>query len=154
MKRGVFALVAFMIMMSALPAFAADEYGRPLTVPETTKVSAILDSPEQYVGKDVKVEGMIVAVCARRGCWMEVASDRQHEKIKIKVDDGVMVFPLSARGKTAIVQGKVEAISMSTEEAKRYFAHQAEEKGTSFDPSSVTGPVSFYQIRATGAVIN
>ena len=43
---------------------------------------------------------------------------------------------------------------MSAEEAKRFYAHQAEEKGTSFDPSSVTGPVDFYQIRATGAVID
>ena len=137
-----------------LASRAATEYGQGITVKEATKVSQILDNPDEYVGKEVKVEGMIVAVCASRGCWMEIASDREYEKIKIKVDDGVIVFPLSARGKRALVQGKVEEISMSAGEAKRFYAHQAEEKGADFDPSTVTGPVKFYQVRASGAVID
>ena len=154
MRRTAFAL--FLSAAIALPvgAWSATDYGQPLTLEEVTKVSAIIDNPDAYVGTEVKVEGMIVEVCAKRGCWMEIASDRQYEKIKIKVEDGVMVFPLTARGKRAFVQGRVEAVSMNIGEAKRFYAHQAEEKGTTFDPSTVTGPVKFYQIRATGAVID
>ena len=153
MKKAILAFLPALCVVLPLAAIAA-EYGRPVTLEETTKVSEILDSPEQYLGREVKVEGMIVEVCARRGCWMELAGDRQYEKIRIKVDDGVIVFPLSARGKKALVQGRVEAISMSLDEARRFYAHQAEEKGTAFDPSTVTGPVDFYQIRAAGAVID
>jgi hypothetical protein len=149
-------LAASLAAFLALPltASAATEYGQPMTVKEIAKVSEILDNPEQYVGREVKVEGMIVAVCARRGCWMEIAGDRRHEKIRIKVDDGVIVFPLSARGKRALVQGKLETIDLGVEEARKFFAHQAEEKGMSFDPSTVTGPMKLYQVRATGAVID
>lgn len=154
MKRTICAASLAAILALPLAAPAATEYGQPVTVEETTKVSEILDDPEKYVGKDVKVEGMIVEVCAARGCWMEIASDRQYEKIRIKVDDGVIVFPLSARGRGALVQGKVEAVSMGAEEAKKFYAHQAEEMGRAFDPSTVTGPVKLYQVRATGAVID
>lgn len=154
MKGTILAASLAAILALPLTAPAATEYGQSVTVKETTKVSEILDNPDKYIGKDVKVEGMIVAVCARRGCWMEIAGDRLHEKIRIKVDDGVIVFPLSARGKKALVQGKLEAVSMGAEEAKKFYVHQAEEKGVAFDPSTVTGPVNLYQVRATGAVID
>ena len=154
MKGTILAAALAAILALPLAAAAATEYGRPVTVKELTKVSEIYDNPEKYVGKDVKVEGMIVAVCASRGCWMEIASDRQYEKIKIKVDDGVIVFPISARGKRALIQGKLETVAMGAEEAKRFYAHQAEERGVKFDPSTVTGPVNFFQVRATGAVID
>mgnify|MGYP003574834158 CR=1 FL=1 len=154
MKGTILAASLAAIITLPLIATAATEYGQPMTVKATTKVSEILDNPEKYVGKEVKIEGMIVAVCAARGCWMEVAGDRQYEKIKIKVDDGVIVFPLSARGKRALVQGKLEAVSMGAGEARKFYAHQAEEKGVKFDPSTVTGPVTFYQVRAAGAVID
>ena len=154
MKRAIVAASLAGILCLPLAASAATEYGRPVTLKETTKVSEILDNPGKYVGKEVKVEGLIVAVCASRGCWMELAGDRLHEKIRVKVDDGVIVFPLSARGRKAYVQGKLEALSMSAAEAKKFYVHQAEEKGVDFDPATVTGPVDFYQVRATGAVID
>lgn len=153
MQKSVLAVLTLIFLAAPLTGRAATEYGQPLALGETTSVSSILDDADAYVGKAVKVEGMIVQVCATRGCWMEIASDREYERIRIKVDDGVMVFPLSARGKTARVEGKVEEISMSLEEARRFYAHQAEEKGSSFDPESITAPVKLYQIRATGAVI-
>ena len=154
MKRILIAALTAALLSAPRSGVAATRYGAPLTPGETTKISAILDDPEAFVGRVVKVEGMVVQVCARRGCWMEIAGDREYEKMRIKVDDGVMVFPLSARGKTARVEGRVEAISMSVEEARGFYAHQAEEKGTAFDPSSVTAPVTFYQIRAAGAAID
>ena len=64
-----------------------------------------------------------------------------------------MVFPLSARGRKAQVQGKLESLSMNTEEARRFSEHQALEKGVAFDPKSVTGPLTIFQIKPTGALI-
>ena len=51
--------------------FEGTTYGEPLTLTEITPVSAILDNPDQYLGERVLVEGMIVAVCESKGCWME-----------------------------------------------------------------------------------
>lgn len=129
-------------------------YGEALTLDQVTQVSTILDSPATYLGERVLVEGMVVAVCEERGCWMDIASDREFEKIQIKVDDGVIVFPLSARGKQALVEGVVEEVQLSYEQAVEEARHKAEEHGEEFDPASVPeGPQTVYRIRGVGAVI-
>lgn len=128
-------------------------FGQGPTIKETTLISAIYDNPSSYVGKTVKVEGLIVDVCSRRGCWMSIASDRAFETLRIKVADGEIVFPVTARGSKAAVQGKVQEIRMSKAQALEFAKHQAQESGKKFDPSTVTGPTVLYQIYATGAVI-
>jgi hypothetical protein len=134
-------------------AVEQEVFGDPITLTEVTPVSAILDAPEEFLGERVLVEGTVVEVCEMRGCWMDIASDREYEKIQIKVDDGVIVFPLTARGKKALVEGTVELFEMTYEEALEDARHKAEEHGTEFDPSTVTGPVTLYRIRGLGAVI-
>ena len=135
-------------------SFTGTSYGEPLTLTEVTKVSAILEAPADYVGKRVLVEGMVVAVCEQKGCWMDIASDREFEKVQVKVDDGVIVFPLSARGKQALVEGLVEQLELTYEQALEEAKHKAEEHGTEFDPSTVPeGPQTIYRIRGLGAVI-
>lgn len=135
-------------------AFTGTTYGEPLTLTELTPVSAILEDPQAYLGKRVLVKGMVVAVCEMKGCWMDIASDRAFEKIQIKVDDGVIVFPLTARGHEALVEGVVEELQLTYEQALEQARHQAEEHGEEFDPSSVPeGPQTIYRIRGLGAVV-
>jgi hypothetical protein len=112
-------------------------YGKGVTLTEATAVSAILDNPDTYLGKMVRVEGMIIEVCAKRGCWMYVAGDRQGEKIQVKVTDGEIVFPMSASGRMGVVEGVVEELKLSRDEMIKYQQHLAEEKGQPFDPSTV-----------------
>ena len=130
------------------------QLGQPLTLTEVTKVSEINSHPEKFIGKKVMVEGLIIDVCAARGCWMDIASDLPFEKIKIKVVDGEIVFPMEAKGKLARVEGVPEEIKLTKDQAIKMGKHHAEEQGTKFDPASVTGPVSFYRIRGLGAEIN
>lgn len=130
-----------------------EKYGKELSLKEKVKISALMENMPQYVGKTVLVEGKIVEVCAKRGCWMELASDKEFQKIKIKVEDGEIIFPMTAKGKVALAEGVVQSIELSQENALKYYEHQAEEKGEKFDPASVTGPVTIYQIKGTGVVI-
>ena len=73
--------------------------------------------------------------------------------MRVKVTDGEIVFPITARGKRAVVQGKVQEIKMTMEQAIEFKRHQAQESGKPFDPASVTGPVTLYQVYATGAIV-
>jgi hypothetical protein len=127
--------------------------GQPLTLGTVTAVSEINKNPEKYLGEKVLIEGMIINVCAARGCWMDIASDVPFEKIQVKVVDGEIVFPLEAKGKTARVEGIAEEIKLTKEQAVEMGRHYAEEQGVAFDPSSVTGPASFYRLRGLGAEI-
>jgi hypothetical protein len=69
------------------------------------------------------------------------------------VKDGDIVFPLSARGKRAFAQGKLEAIAMNEKEARHFRKHQAMEKGAAFDPKGVTGPLTICQVKPTGVLV-
>lgn len=144
-----------LVVLLATPSFASktETYGKKLTLTEVTNISEILAAPEQYVDKRVLVKGMVVEVCAKRGCWMYLASDKPFEKIQIKVLDGEIVFPMSASGKDALVEGVVEALEFSKEEAIGWLRHKAEEKGESFDPKSVTEGMTVYRIKAQAAEI-
>lgn len=100
-------LFVFTVLLS-LNLFADDakKYGEDITSTEKVKVSEILENPKNYEGKKVLVEGTVLNVCAKRGCWIELASDKEFESIRVKVQDGVIVFPMEAKGKTALVEGE------------------------------------------------
>ena len=134
-------------------SFTGTTYGEALTLTEVTPVSAILADPPSYIGRPVLVQGMVVAVCEQKGCWMDIASDKESEKVQIKVDDGVIVFPLSAKGKHALVEGVVEQLDLTYEQALAEAKRRAEEHGEAFDSTSVTGPQTIFRIRGKGAVV-
>ena len=152
MKRVIF-FIALLCIGFAMPVQAkTDVYGNGVTLTEPTPVSAILDNPDNYLGKTVRVEGMIIEVCAKRGCWVYVAGDRQGEKIQVKVTDGEIVFPMSASGRMGVVEGVVEELKLSREDMIRYLQHLAEEKGQPFDPSTVKDE-RMIRLRGLGAEI-
>ncbi|HSN85383.1 MAG TPA: DUF4920 domain-containing protein [Thermoanaerobaculia bacterium] len=136
----------------AVQAQAQTTYGAGVEVAEETPVARILADPDAYVGKKVRIEGKVTDVCPMAGCWMEL--DQEGKTIKVKVDDGVIVFPTTAKGQPAVAEGVVESIPMTKEKYVDWLAHLAEEKGEKFDPSTVgDGPFRILQIKGTGARI-
>jgi hypothetical protein len=153
MNRIATACAALLLAASLAPAAGVTTYGKPLTVKETTKVSDILASPGKYDGKRVKIEGPVVDVCQMRGCWIKIGGDKDFESLTFKVDDGVITFPMSARGKTALVEGIVSVTTQSVEEQKKHGEHMAKEQGKAFDPASVKGPKTVILLKGEGAEI-
>lgn len=129
-------------------------YGAGVKAAETTSMAKILADPDAWVGKRVRIEGKVVDVCPMKGCWMELEEADGGAKIKVKVDDGVIVFPVDAKGKLAVAEGTVESIPMTRERYVAWLEHLAEEKGQKLDPSSVgEGPYRVFQIKGEGAEI-
>ncbi len=148
--------VAFLIVLFVGgAAHAADTvYGAPLSDAVVVKLSQLLDSPADYVDKTVKIEGLVIGVCPKRGCWIEVAGDREFESMRFKVADGEIVFPVDAKGKNATLEGVFTAMELTEEQAIARAKHFAEEKGEAFDPKSVKkGAHTMYQIAGKGGVI-
>ena len=152
MKRLIIFCALLCVAFAVTAQAKTDVYGKGVSLTETTAVSAILDNPDTYLGKMVRVEGMIIEVCAKRGCWMYIASDRQGEKIQVKVTDGEIVFPMSASGRMGVVEGVVEELKLSRDEMIKYQQHLAEEKGQPFDPSTVKDE-RMIRLNGTGAEI-
>ncbi len=152
MTKTVFVLLISSLLF-CVPAFGKT-YGKGVHVTETTPVSAILANPDSYLGKTVKIEGLIIEVCSKRGCWIYVAGDQPQEKIQVKVTDGEIVFPMSATGRVGTIEGIVDEVTMSKDEMVRYQRHLAEEKGKPFDPASVEEGKRFIRLIGLGAEIN
>ena len=53
--------------------------------------------PTAFLGNPVQISGMVVYVCAHRGCWIDVSSDKPYETVQEKVDDGVRVFFITVK---------------------------------------------------------
>jgi len=128
-------------------------FGAGVTKNESVSIAAILDDPSAYADKTVRVEGLVTDVCAKRGCWFDMAGDAAGKKMRFKVQDGVMVFPMTAKGRYAIAEGKLVVQQLTLEETRAHAAHEAEEQGKEFDPNTITEPTMVVRLDGTGAVI-
>jgi hypothetical protein len=128
-------------------------YGKALEDAPTLAISELHSRIEEFDGKPVRVEGLVTDVCPRRGCWIELASDEEFQTLTFKVQDGVVVFPMGAKGKYAVAEGTARLMELDLEQTRNYKAHAAEEKGESFDPESVTEPMRVVRLDGSGAVL-
>lgn len=147
--RKTFWLLTTTVMLLA----AGKDLGKPLTLKEPLTISKVLGTPDDYAGKTVQVKGKITEVCTMMGCWMNLVESGTTKSIRIKVNDGEIVFPKEAIGKTAIAEGTFKKIALTRDQAVARAKHEAEETGRKFDPAQVKGPITIYQIQGTGARI-
>lgn len=164
-KRLLFVLFAVILTASFIYAEGEENYGKPLTLKEQTKIMKILHHAKDFEGKTVQITGKIVKVCEHAGCWIDVQGDKEDQIIKVKVDDGVIVFPKDAIGKTVVAEGvvyKVEATDseeMEHSEAehkdsdKKEMKENSEKEEHSHAEGETCSPVGGYQIKGTGAII-
>lgn len=152
-RRSLMSIAVLLILIPGL--CAAETYGAGVTVPEATSIAKILADPDAYVGKTVRIEGKVLDVCPMKGCWMELAQEGDGSSLRVKVDDGVIVFPMTAKGKLAVAEGVLEAIPMTRESYVGWMEHLAEERGQKFDAASVgEGPFRILQLKGSGARID
>lgn len=85
------------------------QFGAEVQHDKLVALSEILATPEQYLQQEITVQGTITAVCEKMHCWMRFATAENEPAFRIKVRDGDMVFPLSAKGKTAYATGTLQA---------------------------------------------
>lgn len=172
--RRILSITFALAFFATLPILAGDngtEYGAGITLDEAVAVETLLGSPDDYLGKTVRIDGVITGVCKKRGCWMQVTDPDTGNGVRIKVDDGVIVFPYEAMGKKATAEGVFDAIVLSPEQVKARAEAQAaahdHAEGESCDKAGAAkdgngegagcdAPVQddrVYMIRGTGAVI-
>ncbi len=144
----------FVILVVTAFSFAAEKkLGKPLTLNSPTPIAEILASPEKHTGKTVQVKGKVTEVCQMMGCWTNLVDNATGKMIRVKVNDGEIVFPKEAIGKMAIAEGMLKKIELTREQAIARAKHEAEEQGRKFNPSSIKNGMTIYQIQGDGAVL-
>lgn len=127
---------------------AGTKYGAGVTIKQATPIADVTGSPEKFLGKTIRVDGTVAAVCENMGCWMQIKDDNTDKTIRIKVDDGVIVFPVTAKGKKASAEGVFERVNAQAE-AEHHAAMAADQK----DATPHTEAPAAFQLKATGAVV-
>lgn len=158
LKRSYFAgravATGLALVLACTATATADIYGEGIRLDEVTAIVDILADPDAFIGKTVRVEGRVLDICPRRGCWIEMGSENAN--IRIKVEDDIIVFPAAAKGRIANAEGVVEAIEMTRQDYVSWLTHVAEEKGEEFDADKANlgeGPFRLIRIRGAGARI-
>ena len=131
MKRAL--LTGLILGLIVCPAFAQTKLGKPVDIDTVTPIKTIMENPDKYLGKEVKIEGEITKVCQMAGCWIMVKDSSSPDPIMVKVDDGVIVFPKDGAGKKVVAQGKLEKV-----------ADEAQQEAGSKSP---------YRLKGSGAVV-
>jgi len=146
-------LLVVLLVSAALVLAATVNLGKPLTLKEPMSVQTLVSAPDEYLGKTVQVKGKVVDVCQMMGCWMELVEAGSGARVRIKVEDGVIVFPKDSVGRTAVAEGVFSKLVMTREEAIAQAQHEAEANNRKFDPSTIKGGVTIYQVQGTGATV-
>jgi len=157
MKISALTTLMSAIVLLLLAGCASDgggtQFGKELTIAEPTSIAAILDQPENFRGKRVLVEGRITEVCEMMGCWIMIEDPDAGRSVRFKVEDGVITFPMEVQGKIARAEGVVSVRELTADEQIAEGEHHADETGTTFDASTVTGPKVRIQLEGEGALV-
>jgi hypothetical protein len=133
-------------------------YGEGVKLDEATPIAALLAAPQDYVGKTVRIDGVVTDVCRQNGCWVKIASPRGGSGVLVKVEDGVIVFPFDSLARRASVEGVFEAVArrpdppqpQPLDEAR---THPAEEGHAPHVCAALTRGDVHYRIRGLGAIL-
>jgi hypothetical protein len=139
-------LIAIATLALALPAFAEEtKLGAGVALKDATPIGEVVARPKDFIGRTIRVDGIATAVCTHMGCWMAVApeGDEKSATVRVKVDDGVIVFPVTAKRKKVSAEGVFEAVGASGEAKEAAGEHARHDAKASQQ----------YHLKATGAVI-
>ena len=127
---------------------ASGYYGKLSNNKKIYDIAELIKNKNMHQNQTVKVKGLISEVCPMRGCWLELKTIDGFQKIRVKVTDGKIVFPLSAKGKNIVAEGMFSILELDKEQALNWKKHLAEEKGQSLDSSEmILNPNDLFEYR-------
>ena len=103
----------------ALPAVSAAEpaaatgsqkFGAEVKVKKPVSVAKLQKSPARFVGKTLRIEGVVKDVCQGMGCWVEVEGPEGTSFMARSLDESVLL-PKDCKGSRIVVQGVVTALN-------------------------------------------
>lgn len=149
LAAGLFAATASIAQTNITPAKPGVTYGKAINADQAivmTDLHQKLQSDTVYTGK---VEGKVVEVCKKKGCFMKLERP-SGEAVMVKFTDYGFFMPQDILGKTVVVEGVAKVNETSVERLK----HFAEDAGKSKEEiAKITAPKKDIVIVADGVVV-
>lgn len=134
-----------LMLLTLSLAHAAASFGGPLTLTEVVPLSDALAKPDEYKEKEILLEGVVKAVCKKKGCWMILADGEKDLRITFK-DYGFFV-PKDATGKKVRAQGLLFKEVQSAKTVKHFLKDEGASKERI---KAVKGPIETVSFVASG----
>ena len=113
---------------------------------KAVSLAKVLKKPADYVGKSVRVEGVIVRSCKMEGCWMELAPTAKAKSVRVTFKNHAFFIPLDSAG----MRAKAEGIFTIKTLSKKEVDHLVNEDGAKFENINKDGTVTEVSFEATG----
>ncbi|MDA0946381.1 MAG: DUF4920 domain-containing protein [Bacteroidetes bacterium] len=124
-------------------------YGQVIDTSEPMDAQAVRMALSSEGRAQVKLEGTITATCAKKGCWMDVASGTDTVFVRFQ-DYGFFVPTEGAEGKRTVLQGEAFYDTLTVEALRHY----AEDAGKSeAEIAAIQEPELRLAFTATGVMI-
>lgn len=117
--------------------------GADLVAAPAVAIDELVARPEGYVGKPVRVEGEVTAMCVHRRAWFAVRAGAANLRV---LTAPAFLVPLGSTGKRARTVGTVALVEVP-EEAARHYSRDHRLR----DPSNPETAHRAVVLRATGA---
>jgi len=135
--------------VGAVSAAADQSYGAGVKLSEATPMQKLYEHPETFIGKTIRVDGVVASVCEEMGCWMAIADAASADyAVRVVVDHSKgIVFPMTAKGKPASAEG----VFVKSKEGDHEAADAA--NGMKAKHAKAAAFVAKYEIKMTGSVV-
>ena len=95
----------FVIFFSKF-SVAGDSFGEKIkNINQPIRLSKALSTFEKIKGSEITIEGIVEKVCAKKGCWMTLKSNK--ETIRVTFKDYGFFVPVKFQNKPILAQGKL-----------------------------------------------
>lgn len=144
-------LVAVSMAQNEIPsAQPGVQYGKAITKTDAINVQQLgakLTTDSTYTGK---VEGKVVEVCKKKGCFIRVLREGEGDPILVRFKDYGFFMPQDIVGKTIVLEGQAKVREVSVAQ-QRHFAEDAGKNAEEI--ANITEPKIDINIIADGIVV-
>jgi len=157
MKRMIMTLMASLCLVAVShaqevipPARPGTQYGKAIEKDGAITVKALenrLASDSTYTGK---VEGQVVEVCKKKGCFIRVKREGEGDPIIVRFKDYGFFMPQDIVGKTVVLEGEAKVKEVSVAQ-QQHFAADAGKHAEEI--AKITEPKIDINIVADGVVV-
>ncbi|MGV3539229.1 MAG: DUF4920 domain-containing protein [Rufibacter sp.] len=124
-------------------------YGKKVTAKKAVQLPELATKLETAPEFNGKIEGTVVEVCKKKGCFMKIARENG-EPIMVKFTDYAFFMPQDIVGKTVVVEGNAKVKETSVERLQ----HFAQDAGKSKEEiAAITQPKKDIEIVADGVLV-
>lgn len=107
MKAHIFSLALFSFVLFSCGNIVKKEVSKANDQAAKVEFASLAANPDQYVGKNITIEGKVVHVCTETGKKMFIVGENPDVKLFVAAGENISKFPMELLGANIAVEGLI-----------------------------------------------